>query len=152
MVLPMNRAGPVELRKAMDAALAMMKAGILFVPMPVKDHDDHTQLAAECGERLESMAQEADKVEAMIASAPPLVDPSRNRYFINRKSRLTKMFFGVGAAHEANVVQAKKERFVEVDAAHYDEFRAETAKAKAAGWKPFGRTSYATFMGRLKSE
>lgn len=30
-----NRASPVELRKALEAAQAMVKAGILFIPIPV---------------------------------------------------------------------------------------------------------------------
>jgi hypothetical protein len=153
----MNRASPVDLRKAMDATLTLFKAGVLFVPMPVLNGDDHLQLVMQCQDRLEQMEQEAEVVASVPTPAPPVPDepapaPPTMHYFINYKSRMCKILQGRDALHLANMKQAKKEGFVEVTQEHQAEFQVDTAKARALGWKPFGRTSYATFMGRLKSE
>lgn len=53
----MNRASPVDLRKALDAAKAYADAGILFVPLPTfskEEHDQAIQLAAWRLEQLEA--------------------------------------------------------------------------------------------------
>lgn len=52
----MNRASPVELRKALEVANALTKAGIRFVCMPVRDEADHSNLAEQAAERLEQIA------------------------------------------------------------------------------------------------
>lgn len=57
----MDRASPVELRKALQVAQELAQAGILFVPVPVLDDADkaqmgqilHNQLA-----RIESAAED----------------------------------------------------------------------------------------------
>lgn len=56
----MNRASPVQLRKALEAAQAMVKAGILFVPMPVANEDEFNRRANEANDRLERMAKDAE--------------------------------------------------------------------------------------------
>lgn len=48
----MNRASPVDLRKAMDVANTFVKAGILFVPVPVLNDADHAALVADVNKRL----------------------------------------------------------------------------------------------------
>ncbi|RXZ42666.1 DUF1382 family protein [Crenobacter cavernae] len=57
----MNRAFPAQLRKAIEAANAYVKAGILFVPMPVADETEQRQRLAEADARLEEMAVAAEK-------------------------------------------------------------------------------------------
>lgn len=57
----MNRASPSELRKSLEAARAMVQAGILFVPMPVLSQQDHAELANQMQNRLDTMAVEAEK-------------------------------------------------------------------------------------------
>lgn len=53
----MNRAHPKDLRVALEMANSMVKAGILFVPMPVLDQADHKALGLQSAERLEQIAQ-----------------------------------------------------------------------------------------------
>jgi hypothetical protein len=43
----MNRASPVEMRKALEAVENLKKAGLLFVPMPVLSEADHAELLQE---------------------------------------------------------------------------------------------------------
>ena len=59
----MNRANPKDLRHAGQVAQHYIKAGILFVPMPVLDRADHEALVAQSTERLEKMAQLSERVE-----------------------------------------------------------------------------------------
>lgn len=56
----MKRASPVELRKAMAAATAYTKAGILFVALPVLNEDDHIELVESVGARLDRLISKAD--------------------------------------------------------------------------------------------
>lgn len=56
----LNRASPADLRRAMEAASALMKAGILFVPMPVTSAADQAQLAEQMDQRLEQLAKQAE--------------------------------------------------------------------------------------------
>ena len=49
----MRRASPVEIRNALEAANAYAKAGILFVPVPVLDSDDHANLVEQATEKLD---------------------------------------------------------------------------------------------------
>lgn len=41
-----ERASPVEIRKALDVARELAQAGILFVPVPVLDQQDKAQMEA----------------------------------------------------------------------------------------------------------
>jgi hypothetical protein len=59
----MNRASPVQLRIAIEAANEMVKAGILFVAIPVMDAQDHRDLLFKLSARLERMEKEAEEVE-----------------------------------------------------------------------------------------
>jgi hypothetical protein len=60
----MNRASPIDLRKALEMVNAMVKAGILFVPMPVLSEADHANLVAKAADRLEQIAEEAEAGQA----------------------------------------------------------------------------------------
>ena len=40
----MNRANPVDMRKALEAAHALKDVGILFVPIPIMNEAQHEQL------------------------------------------------------------------------------------------------------------
>lgn len=51
----MQRASPVELRKALEVVETLKKAGVLFVPMPVLNKEDHERLIADFKVRLESI-------------------------------------------------------------------------------------------------
>lgn len=57
----MKRANPVDLRRAIEVANAYVKAGILFVPIPVSGIEDFTARANEADEALERMAIAAEK-------------------------------------------------------------------------------------------
>lgn len=51
----MNRASPVDLRKALEAAKAYADAGILFVPVPVSGGQQLAETVALATHRLEEM-------------------------------------------------------------------------------------------------
>ena len=55
----MNRASPVELRKALESANLYVKSGIDFVCVPVTSSADKTALLEDVVRRLESMKKEA---------------------------------------------------------------------------------------------
>lgn len=57
----MKRASPVELRKAMSAATAYTKAGILFVAVPVLNGDDHIELIESVDIRLGRLTSKAEE-------------------------------------------------------------------------------------------
>jgi hypothetical protein len=59
----MNRASPVELRKGIEAANAMVKAGIRFIPIPALDDADYQALTNQLMDRMEQIAQQAEKVQ-----------------------------------------------------------------------------------------
>ena len=40
----MNRANPVDMRKALETVQALKAAGILFVPIPIMNEAQHEQL------------------------------------------------------------------------------------------------------------
>lgn len=61
----MNRASPSDLRKSLEAAHALVKAGIMFVPMPVLNQKDHDELANQMHDRLDTMTAEAEKEEQL---------------------------------------------------------------------------------------
>lgn len=56
----MNRASPVDLRKAIEVANAYTKAGILFVPMPVLNEADHHDMVQQASQRLEQIIAETE--------------------------------------------------------------------------------------------
>jgi hypothetical protein len=53
----MNKASPVEMRKALEAVETLKKAGLLFVPMPVLSEADHAELIQDMMRRFEDMEQ-----------------------------------------------------------------------------------------------
>ena len=57
----MNRASPVDLRKAIQVANVYVNAGILFVPMPVLNKDDHAAKVLEAELAIESLLTQAEK-------------------------------------------------------------------------------------------
>lgn len=56
----MQRADPVEMRKALVAADSMRNAGILFVPMPVLNKDDYKEMITEVMRRLDVLEQQCE--------------------------------------------------------------------------------------------
>lgn len=75
------------------------------------------------------------------------------RYLVNHKTRMCQMLSGPveGKDHLANIRQALKDGFVEVSGPdELDAFRAETQKAKDAGWNP-NRIGYAKFMAKQEA-
>lgn len=61
---------------------------------------------------------------------------------------MCQMLSGRGSDHDANVAAAIGDGFIEVTADEQDAFRADTQKARDAGWNPSGRTSYAKFIAK----
>ncbi|PMQ10339.1 hypothetical protein PseAD21_16985 [Pseudomonas sp. AD21] len=57
----MNRANPKDLRNALVTANAFVKAGILFVAVPITDQADYADLLNQAGERLEKLEQQANQ-------------------------------------------------------------------------------------------
>ncbi len=57
----MNRAHPADLRDALMMAQSMIKAGILFIPMPVLSAEDAQHLGAMANKRLDRLEREADE-------------------------------------------------------------------------------------------
>ena len=57
----MNRASPVEMRKALEMVNMLKMSGILFVPIPVINEKDHNELAKQAEEKLESILQMIEK-------------------------------------------------------------------------------------------
>jgi hypothetical protein len=51
----MERASPVEMRKALEAVQVLKQAGILFVPIPVLDKEDQIELVKNVQRRLAKM-------------------------------------------------------------------------------------------------
>jgi hypothetical protein len=54
----MNKASPVEMRKALELVEAFKKVGLLFVPMPVRSKKELEQTIAEMHNRLDEAAKE----------------------------------------------------------------------------------------------
>ena len=71
------------------------------------------------------------------------------QYFVNHSTRMCQMLSGRDDAHKANVANALSNGFVEVSSDQLDAFRADTQKARDAGWNPSGRTSYTAFIEKL---
>lgn len=60
----MNKASPIEMRKALDLARLMADYGILFVPMPVSSEEEFNSKASEAFDALDRMTAEAERSEA----------------------------------------------------------------------------------------
>tara|TARA_R110000850_G_scaffold121623_4_gene239412 strand:- start:9631 stop:9801 length:171 start_codon:yes stop_codon:yes gene_type:complete len=56
MVRAMNRASPVETRKALEVANIYAKAGIPFIPMPVLSEEQRQEAILEAARRIEQEA------------------------------------------------------------------------------------------------
>ena len=56
-----QKANPVDLRKAIEVANIYVKAGILFVPMPVLNKNDHAARVLEAELAIEALLTEAEK-------------------------------------------------------------------------------------------
>jgi hypothetical protein len=56
----MNKASPVELRKAMIACDALVKAGIDFIPVPVIDQDHKVDLAKQAEQTLNAIMKQIE--------------------------------------------------------------------------------------------
>jgi Protein of unknown function (DUF1382) len=60
----MNRASPAELRKAMEVATTLLKAGIMFVCVPVMSETDYSDLVHLAKQRMGEMVAAAEAEEA----------------------------------------------------------------------------------------
>jgi len=66
----MNKASPVDLRKSMMAAEALMQVGIMFVPMPVANPEEAEVVAWQAEQRLQQMFEQAERDEGLPSSDP----------------------------------------------------------------------------------
>lgn len=58
-----ERASPVQLRKALEVANLFAKMGIAFVPMPVFSNEEYDTLAQQAMGRLDEIANASDHPE-----------------------------------------------------------------------------------------
>ncbi|EGP1225234.1 TPA: DUF1382 family protein [Salmonella enterica subsp. enterica serovar Typhimurium] len=59
----MNKASPVELRVSIEMAHSLAQIGVRFVPIPVETDEEFQRLAASAAQKLEIMADKAEKAE-----------------------------------------------------------------------------------------
>ena len=59
----MKRASPVELRHAIESATVLVRAGVLFVAMPVLSREDAETLITQSLDRLDKLASQAEADE-----------------------------------------------------------------------------------------
>lgn len=59
----MEKASPVDVRKAMETASALVQAGILFVPMPVRSKAEADVLKVQAQAVIGEMLREAELLE-----------------------------------------------------------------------------------------
>ncbi|AWO05521.1 TPA: DUF1382 family protein [Escherichia coli] len=59
----MNKASPVELRVSIEMAHSLAQIGVRFVPIPVETDEEFQRLAASAAQKLEIMAEKAEKAE-----------------------------------------------------------------------------------------
>ncbi len=59
----MNKASPVELRVSIELAHSLAQIGVRFVPIPVETDEEFQRLAASAAQKLEIMAEKAEKAE-----------------------------------------------------------------------------------------
>lgn len=57
----MTRASPVDLRKALEAANTLAKAGVMFICMPVLNEADGHQLVAQAAQRFEQLIAQSEQ-------------------------------------------------------------------------------------------
>lgn len=60
----MKRANPANLRRALEAAQAMAKAGIDFVPVPVRSDTDRAELVYMVKQRLDLVEPESAEAQS----------------------------------------------------------------------------------------
>lgn len=58
--MSIQRASPADLRKALEIANTLAKAGLLFIPMPVLSAEDASGLQRQAFERLDKLTQAAE--------------------------------------------------------------------------------------------
>lgn len=58
--IKVEKASPVELRKSMQAAQAMLNAGIAFVPVPALSRDDAVELQQMATQRIDAIMAEVE--------------------------------------------------------------------------------------------
>lgn len=71
----MNRASPVEMRKALEIVDAFKRAGVLFVPMPVLDEADRLQMVGQMQGRIDAIERRCDENTTGSNPNPPECDP-----------------------------------------------------------------------------
>ena len=59
----MNKASPVELRVSIEMAHSLAQIGVRFVSIPVETDEEFQRLAASAAQKLEIMAEKAEKAE-----------------------------------------------------------------------------------------
>ncbi|HCN1484358.1 TPA: DUF1382 family protein [Escherichia coli] len=59
----MNKASPVELRVSIEMAHSLAQIGVRFVPIPVETDEEFQRLAVSAAQKLEIMADKAEKAE-----------------------------------------------------------------------------------------
>ncbi|ENZ5742865.1 DUF1382 family protein [Enterobacter hormaechei] len=59
----MQRASPVDLRKCLEAADMLARAGVRFVPVPAATDEEFAQLSALMNQRLDAIATAAEEEE-----------------------------------------------------------------------------------------
>ena len=59
----MNRASPVDLRRALEMAHSLAKAGVVFVPVPVLSNEDKAILVRDAYMRITQIEKETEKEE-----------------------------------------------------------------------------------------
>lgn len=72
-------------------------------------------------------------------------------YFVNDKTRMCRVLSGRGPDHTTNLLEAEKDGFKEVTPFEFDDFRADTQKAKDCGWRP-SRMRYSTFISKRSEQ
>ena len=60
----MNRASPADLRKALEAANTLARAGIMLICMPVLSETDVIQLVAQAARRFDQLIDQIEKGDA----------------------------------------------------------------------------------------
>ena len=68
------------------------------------------------------------------------------QFFISAGNRMCQVLSGAGKVHVDNVAVAIRSGYVEVTGDEMDAFRAQTERARQAGWNPDGRISYEKFL------
>lgn len=75
-----KRANPAELRKALEIAQTLAKAGIMFVPMPVVNADDLKNLTDESALKFNLILTEVEKRNFHERASNPVYHPDGSGY------------------------------------------------------------------------